>query len=87
MRAMRKAQTTATLHLLTQDKAMLGISVGECEVNEPYGVKYANSVARFEEVSVITRALWDSSGELVSRESPFFPLHNALCDLTAIPGK
>jgi len=34
-------------------------------------------VARFEEAMATIRALWDSGGELVCRESAFFPLHNA----------
>ena len=33
------------------------------------------------------RALWDSNGELVSRESAFFPLHNATFALTPYKGK
>jgi phthiodiolone/phenolphthiodiolone dimycocerosates ketoreductase len=33
------------------------------------------------------RALWDSNGELVSRDSPFFPLHNAVFDLPPYKGK
>ncbi len=32
------------------------------------------------------RALWDSGGELVNRDSPFFPLRNALFDLPPYRG-
>ncbi|KJX75846.1 LLM class flavin-dependent oxidoreductase [Mycobacterium lepromatosis] len=81
------AQAAATLHLLTRGKAILGIGVGEREGNEPYGVEWTKPVARFEEALATIRALWDSNGELVSRESQFFPLHNALFDLPPYRGK
>jgi phthiodiolone/phenolphthiodiolone dimycocerosates ketoreductase len=44
-------------------------------------------VARFEEAIATIRALWDSGGELVTRDSPFFPLHNAVFDLPPYQGK
>lgn len=75
------AQAAATLHLLTRGRAILGIGVGEREGNQPYGVDWTRPVARFEEAIATIRALWDSGGELVTRDSPFFPLHNALFDL------
>lgn len=81
------AQAAATLHLLTRGRAILGIGVGEREGNEPYGVEWSKPVARFEEALATIRALWDSDGELVSRESPYFPLHNAVFDLPPYRGK
>ncbi len=33
------------------------------------------------------RALWDSNGELVNRDSPYFPLRNAVFDLPPYKGK
>ncbi len=81
------AQAAATLHLLTRGRAVLGIGVGEREGNEPYGVDWTKPVARFEEAVATIRALWDSGGELVSRESPYFPLHNAVFDLPPYRGK
>ena len=81
------AQAAATLHLLTGGKAILGIGTGEREGNEPYGVDWSKPVARFEEALATIRALWDSGGELVSRDSPFFPLHNAVFDLPSYKGK
>src|SRR5271163_1564272 len=71
------AQAAATLHLLTRGRAILGIGTGEREGNEPYGVEWSKPVARFEEAMATIRALWNSNGELVSRESAYFPLHNA----------
>ena len=68
------AQAAATLHLLTRGQAILGIGTGEREGNEPYGVDWSRPVARFEEAIATIRALWDSGGELVTRDSPYFPV-------------
>jgi phthiodiolone/phenolphthiodiolone dimycocerosates ketoreductase len=81
------AQAAATLHLLTRGRAILGIGTGEREGNEPYGVDWSKPVARFEEAMATIRALWDSGGELVTRDSPFFPLHNAVFDLPPYRGR
>jgi phthiodiolone/phenolphthiodiolone dimycocerosates ketoreductase len=81
------AQAAATLHLLTRGRAILGIGTGEREGNQPYGVDWTKPVARFEEAIATIRALWESGGELVSRDSPFFPLHNAVFDLPPYRGK
>jgi phthiodiolone/phenolphthiodiolone dimycocerosates ketoreductase len=81
------AQAAATLHLLTRGRAILGLGPGEREGNEPYGVDWSKPVARFEEAMATIRALWNSDGELVNRDSPFFPLHNAIFDLPPYRGK
>jgi phthiodiolone/phenolphthiodiolone dimycocerosates ketoreductase len=81
------AQAAATLHLLTRGRAILGIGTGEREGNEPYGVDWSKPVARFEEAMATIRALWNSGGELVTRDSPFFPLHNAIFTLPPYGGK
>lgn len=81
------AQAAATVNLLTKGRAILGIGVGEREGNEPYGVDWSRPVARFEEALATIRALWESKGELVTRDSPFFPLHNAIFDLPSYRGK
>ena len=81
------AQAVVTLQHLTRGRAILGIGTGEREGNEPYGVEWSKPVGRFEEAMATIRALWDSDGELVSRESPFFPLHNATFALTPYKGK
>jgi phthiodiolone/phenolphthiodiolone dimycocerosates ketoreductase len=44
-------------------------------------------VARFEKAVATIRALWDSGGEPVSRDSPYFPLRNAIFDLPPYKGK
>src|SRR6202048_2445930 len=81
------AQAAATLHLLTRGRAILGIGTGEREGNEPYGVDWSKPVARFEEALATIRALWNSGGELVNRDSPFFPLRDAVFDLPPYRGK
>jgi phthiodiolone/phenolphthiodiolone dimycocerosates ketoreductase len=81
------AQAAATLHLLTRGRAILGIGTGEREGNEPYGVEWSRPVARFEEAMATIRALWNSNGELITRDSPFFPLRNAIFDLPPYRGK
>jgi phthiodiolone/phenolphthiodiolone dimycocerosates ketoreductase len=81
------AQAAATLHLLTRGRAILGIGPGEREGNEPYGVDWSKPVARFEEAMATIRALWNSGGELVNRDSPYFPLQNAIFELPPYRGK
>jgi phthiodiolone/phenolphthiodiolone dimycocerosates ketoreductase len=81
------AQAAATLHLLTRGRGLLGIGVGEREGNEPYGVEWTKPVARLEDAIATIRTLWDSAGEPVSRDSPYFPLRNAVFDLPPYHGK
>jgi phthiodiolone/phenolphthiodiolone dimycocerosates ketoreductase len=81
------AQAAATLHLLTRGRAILGIGVGEREGNEPYGVQRTKPVAQLEEAIATIRALWDSGGALVSRDSPYFPLRDAIFALPPYRGK
>jgi len=81
------AQAAASLHLLTCGRAVLGIGTGERESNAPYGVDWSRPVARFEEAVATIRALWNSNGELVTRDSPFFPLHKATFALPPYKGK
>jgi len=81
------AQAAATMNLLTRGRFILGIGPGEREGNEPYGVEWSKPVARFEQAMATIRALWDSKGELVNRDSPFFPLRNAVFDLPSYKGR
>jgi phthiodiolone/phenolphthiodiolone dimycocerosates ketoreductase len=81
------AQAATTLNLITRGRAILGLGVGEREGNQPYGVDWTAPVARFEEAVATIRALWNSGGELVSRDSPYFPLHNAAFALPPYRGK
>ncbi len=80
------AQAAATLHLLTRGRANLGIGVGEREGTEPYGIDWTRPVARFEEALATIRALWDSGGRPVTRDSPYFPLNKAMFTLPPYRG-
>ena len=80
------AQAAATLHLMTRGRAILGIGTGERQGNEPYGVDWSKPVARFEEALATIRALWNSGGQLVDRDSEWFPLHNASFTLPPYKG-
>jgi phthiodiolone/phenolphthiodiolone dimycocerosates ketoreductase len=80
------AQAAATLQLITRGRAVLGIGTGARESNEPYGVDWSLPVGRFEEALATIRALWNSGGRLVNRDSPFFPLRNAAFDLPPYRG-
>jgi len=81
------AQAAATLHLMTRGRAILGIGTGEREGNEPYGVDWSKPVARFEEALATIRALWNSNGQLVNRDSEWFPLRNAIFTLPPVKGR
>jgi phthiodiolone/phenolphthiodiolone dimycocerosates ketoreductase len=81
------AQAAATMNLLTRGRFILGIGPGEREGNEPYGVEWSKPVARFEQAMATIRALWDSKGQLVNRDSPFFPLRNAVFALPSYKGR
>ena len=81
------AQAAATLNLMTRGRAILGIGPGERVGNEPYGVDWSRPVARFEEALATIRALWESKGQLVNRDSPFFPLRDAMFDLPSYRGR
>ncbi|MGW6724870.1 LLM class flavin-dependent oxidoreductase [Nocardia sp. NPDC055029] len=80
------AQAAASLHLLSRGRAILGIGPGEREGNEPYGVDWSKPVARFVEAVATIRCLWDSGGEPVSRDSEYFPLHDAVFDVPPYKG-
>ncbi|HTI74320.1 MAG TPA: LLM class flavin-dependent oxidoreductase [Mycobacterium sp.] len=81
------AQAAATVNLLNRGRFILGIGPGEREGNEPYGVDWSKPVGRFEEAMATIRALWDSKGKLVNRDSAFFPLRNAVFDLPPYKGR
>ena len=81
------AQAAATLNLMTRGRAILGIGPGERVGNEPYGVDWSKPVGRFEEAVATIRALWNSKGALVNRDSPYFPLRDAMFDLPAYKGR
>jgi phthiodiolone/phenolphthiodiolone dimycocerosates ketoreductase len=80
------AQAAATLHQLSKGRAILGIGAGEGMNQSPYGVPADQRVAMFEEAVATIRALWDSGGQPVSRDSPFFPLRDAVMSIPPYRG-
>lgn len=79
------AQQYLSIHHLSGGRALLGVGAGEGENLLPYGLSPSRSVARLEEGLEIIRLLW-SSGEPVTRESPFWPLRDAVLGLGAVDG-
>lgn len=75
------AQAAATLHLLSRGRGILGLGPGEREGNHPYGVDWSQPVGRFAEALATIRALWNSGGTPVNRDSTFFPLRDAVFDI------
>lgn len=72
------AQAAATLHQLSRGRAILGVGAGEGMNLSPFGIATDRRVARFEEAIATIRALWDSAGRPVTRDSPYFPLRDAM---------
>ena len=72
------AQAAATLHQLSRGRTILGIGAGEGMNLLPYGIPTDHLAAKFEEAIATIRTLWNSDGEPVSRDSPYFPLRDAM---------
>ena len=81
------AQAAATLHLRTRGRAIWASAPACGKKTIPMGWTGRRPVARFEEAMATIRALWDSGGKLVNRDSPYFPLRDALFDLPPHRGK
>lgn len=74
------ARMAATLQEASGGRLVLGIGIGGHPAeHEAYGIPFPDvpqRVARLEEAVAVIRALW--SGEPVTRESPFYPLRDAV---------
>jgi phthiodiolone/phenolphthiodiolone dimycocerosates ketoreductase len=81
------AQEMATLNHLSKGRVTFALGSGEAKQFEPYGEKRVKPIGRLEESIRIFRALWDSSGEPVSRESEFWPLRNAVFPIPKYQGR
>ncbi|HUI27244.1 MAG TPA: LLM class flavin-dependent oxidoreductase, partial [Candidatus Kryptonia bacterium] len=84
---MSLAQSFVTLDHISKGRAILGIGNGIRENTEPYGLPYADNVARFEEALVIIRLLWDSGGKPVTYAGRFWQLRDAVFRLPLYNGK
>ena len=69
------AQRAATLDVISEGRAILGIGIGEAMNLVPFGVPYDKPVARTEEAIEIIRRLWTE--EYVDFKGEYYDLQNA----------
>ena len=73
------ARMASTLQVASGGRLILGIGIGgHPREHEAYGIDFPAAperVARLEEAVAVLRAMW--TGGPVTRESPFYPLHDA----------
>jgi alkanesulfonate monooxygenase SsuD/methylene tetrahydromethanopterin reductase-like flavin-dependent oxidoreductase (luciferase family) len=81
------ARMASTLQIASGGRLVLGIGIGGApKEHEAYGVDFPATperVARLEEAVAVIRALW--TGGPVTRESPFYPLHEAYAFPVPVP--
>jgi alkanesulfonate monooxygenase SsuD/methylene tetrahydromethanopterin reductase-like flavin-dependent oxidoreductase (luciferase family) len=81
------ARMASTLQIASGGRLILGIGIGgHPKEHAAYGIDFPpppERVARLEEAVAVMRALW--SGGPVTRESPFYPLHEAYAHPVAVP--
>lgn len=74
------ARMASTLHIASGGRLVLGIGIGGApKEHEAYGIDFPavpERVARLEEAVAVIRALW--TGGPVTRDSPFYPLRDAV---------
>jgi phthiodiolone/phenolphthiodiolone dimycocerosates ketoreductase len=75
---MSLAQSFVTLDHIAKGRAILGIGNGIRENTEPYGLPYADNVARLEEALTIIRLLWGSGGRPIDFDGRFWRLRDAV---------
>jgi len=80
------AQAFASLHLMSQGRAMLGVGCGAEENHAPYGISSAAPVSRLEEGLKVIRALWSDGPGPISFASERFPMRQAIFDLPPYRG-
>lgn len=80
------AQSMVTLSHLTKRAPILGIGAGERENIEPYGLSFANPVARLDEALQVIRLCLDKTGPL-NFTGTYFNLDNAVFDLKSPKGR
>jgi len=81
------ARMASTLQIASGGRLILGIGIGGApREHAAYGIEFPDAkerVARLEEAVAVIRALW--TGGPVSRESPWYPLHEATAFPIPIP--
>jgi phthiodiolone/phenolphthiodiolone dimycocerosates ketoreductase len=81
------AQEMATLHHLSKGRLTFAFGSGEAKQFEPYGETRVKPIGRLEESIRIFKALWNSDGLPISRESEFWPLANAVFPIPQYQGR
>jgi len=81
------ARMASTLQIASGGRLVLGIGIGGApKEHAAYGIDFPappERVARLEEAVAVTRALW--TGGPVTRDSPFYPLHDAYAFPVPVP--
>ncbi len=81
------ARMASTLQIASGGRLILGIGIGGApKEHAAYGIDFPavpERVARLEEAVAVMRALW--TGGPVTRESPFYPLHEAYAHPVPVP--
>jgi alkanesulfonate monooxygenase SsuD/methylene tetrahydromethanopterin reductase-like flavin-dependent oxidoreductase (luciferase family) len=81
------ARMASTLQIASGGRLVLGIGIGGApREHEAYGIDFPPAperVARLEEAVAVIRALW--TGGPVTRDSPFYPLHDAYAHPVPVP--
>jgi phthiodiolone/phenolphthiodiolone dimycocerosates ketoreductase len=72
------AQEMITLQHMSKGRMTFAIGAGEQKQFEPFGETRTKPFGRLEEAMNIWIALWESNGEVVNRDSEFWPLKDAL---------
>ena len=81
------ARMASTLQIASGGRLLLGVGIGGApKEHEAYGMDFPAAperVTRLEEAVAVMRALW--TGGPVTRDSPFFPLHDAHAHPVPVP--
>jgi phthiodiolone/phenolphthiodiolone dimycocerosates ketoreductase len=72
------AQEMMTLQHMAKGRMTFAIGAGEQKQFEPFGESRDKPFGRLEEAVKTWTALWESAGQPISRESEFWPLHDAI---------
>jgi len=71
------AQMVATLDIISNGRAILGIGAGEAMNLDPFGIKWDRPVSKMVEAVRIIRRLWMESPERIDYEGKFYKLYKA----------
>ena len=81
------AQEMATLNHLSKGRITFALGSGEAKQFEPYGETRVKPIGKLEESIRTFKALWESGGQPISRESEFWPLKNAVFPIPQYQGR